>query len=72
MVSNADHIYRVREQLREMLLDDHHENAEAVARLLASVEELVRTVEQVREHADASVEQRRIDELDTAIARLAG
>jgi hypothetical protein len=70
MHRNVDHIFRIRELLREAYLEGHQHNAVAADRLLDSVQALVEQMERVMEHEDFAVGQERIDELNRAIERL--
>jgi hypothetical protein len=67
---NVDHIFRIRELLREAYLDGYQHNAVAVDRLLCAVQALVEQMERVMEDDELVVAQERIDELNRAIERL--
>ena len=67
---NVDHIFQIRELLREAYLDGYQHNAEAVDRLLCSVQALIEQMERVMEREDVAIEQERIDELNRAIEGL--
>jgi spore cortex formation protein SpoVR/YcgB (stage V sporulation) len=67
---NVDHIFRIRELLREAYLDGYQHNAAAVDRLLDSVQALVEQMERVMERDEVAIEQERLDELNRAIEGL--
>ena len=67
---NLDHVFRIRELLREAYLDGYQHNAKTADRLLCSVQALVEQMERVMERDDLVVEPERIEELDRVIERL--
>ena len=67
---NVDHIFRIRELLREAYLEGHQHNAVAADRLLDSVQALVEQMERVMEDEQLAIPQERMDELERAIDRL--
>ena len=67
---NVDHIFRIRELLREAYLEGHQHNAVAADRLLDSVQALVEQMERVMEHQEFAVAPERLEALERAIAEL--
>jgi hypothetical protein len=67
---NVDHIFRIRELLREAYLEGHQHNAVAADRLLDSVQALVEQMERVMEDDSLAVAPERLAELERAIERL--
>jgi hypothetical protein len=67
---NVDHIFRIRELLREAYLDGHQHNAVAVDRLLCSVQALVEQMERVMEDDELAVAPERLEALERAIEEL--